>query len=89
MFNLSHKMIKLIKHLWEQQHSFVGLRLWQDWKLISPLFHLPFTSLKEKISLRKFLYLNYEDPRPPALLLHLRLQSDSKQKGCHADLKEQ
>ena len=51
-----------------------------------PSFHL---SLKEKISLKKFLYLNYEDPHPPALLLHLRLQFDSKQKGCHADLKEQ
>lgn len=54
------------------------------------LFHLPFTSLQEKISLGKFLYLDYKEFFPSFFLfLHLGLQFDSKQRGCHDDLKEQ
>lgn len=65
LFNLSHKMIKLIKHLWKQQHNFVGLCLWQVWELLSPTLPPAFHLSKRKISWRKFLNLDYEDP--PAL----------------------
>lgn len=61
LFNLSHKMIKLIKHLWKQQHNFVGLCVWQVWKLISPTFPPSFHLSKRKMSSGKFHIWIYGD----------------------------
>lgn len=58
LFNLRHKMIKLIKHLWKQPHSAVGLCVWQVLKLLSPTYP-PSSRLSERtVSLGRFPYLD-------------------------------
>lgn len=58
LFNLRHKMIKRIKHLWKQPRSVVGLWVWQVSKLL-PATLPPSSCLpKRTVSSGRFLSLN-------------------------------
>lgn len=88
LFNLTHRMIKLIKHLWAQQQFcwFMCLASWKTHSLTFP----PSIHLSWRIKKKKNLPFLGEIPEPrlqrlPPPLLYFPicgwLKSDGKQKG--------